>query len=206
MLSDTQIENLAKRMDIPLAGVFFKDELPKKLQLNRGYIINMSNAFDEEGKENEGTHFVALQLRTYPNKTIGLYFDPFGVPQPKEVSDAVIRTIGHDIPNTTKDIQSLMNGACGYYCLAWLHFTMASHYRAKELFHDTTIFLDLFDDLNSSVDFKKNEWILKNFFRNADHGRRKSVEIDGIGLDTIEHDDEKGTPDLMRIPVDVKYV
>jgi hypothetical protein len=204
MLTDTQIENLAKRMDIPLAGVYFKDELPKKLQLNKGYVINMANEFDEDGKANDGTHFVALQIRTYPNgKEVGLYFDPFGMPQPKEVSDAVKRTIGHDVPNTTKDIQSLMNGACGYYCLAWLHYTMASQHRARELFHDTTIFLDMFDDLNESCDFKKNEWILKHFFRNADHSKRSPVEI---SLHDIEADDEGKGLDLMKIPVDVKYV
>jgi hypothetical protein len=205
MLSDTQIENLAKRMDIPFAGVYFKDELPKKLQMNKGYIINMENAFDENGKQNDGSHFVALQLRTYPSGiTNGLYFDPFGIASPKEVDEAVKRTIGHDVPHTTKDVQSLMNGACGYYCLAWLHFTMASQYRAKELYHDTTIFLDLFDDLNESCDFKKNEWVLKNFFRSPN--QKKPTQIDGVGLDTIEKDDEGDRPDITRIKCDVKYV
>ena len=30
MLTDTQLEELSRKMEFPLAGVFFKDELPKK--------------------------------------------------------------------------------------------------------------------------------------------------------------------------------
>jgi hypothetical protein len=62
----------------------------------------------------------------------------------------------------------------------------------------------LFDDLNESCDFKKNEWVLKNFFRSPN--QKKPTTIDGVGLDTIEKDDEGDRPDITRIKCDVKYV
>ena len=58
MLTDIQIKDLAKRMDIPLERVCFKDQLLQKpLKYNRSYIINMDNELDEDGKPNEGSHW-----------------------------------------------------------------------------------------------------------------------------------------------------
>ena len=56
MLSDTQIYELAKRMNVPLADVCFKDELQGKLQYNKGYIVNMENELDEDGTPSTGSH------------------------------------------------------------------------------------------------------------------------------------------------------
>jgi hypothetical protein len=61
--------------------------------------------------------------------------------------------------------------------------------------------LDLFDDLNKSIDFKKNEYILKHFFRAKDATMRIPVEIDNI-TDSTTGDGV----DLTKIPVGVKYV
>ena len=41
MLTDQQIEDLAHSMGIPIAGCYFKDELPKKLEANKSYFINI---------------------------------------------------------------------------------------------------------------------------------------------------------------------
>ena len=53
MLTDSQILDLAQKMDIPLESVSFKDELPAKLKFNRAYIINLENEFDAEGLPNQ---------------------------------------------------------------------------------------------------------------------------------------------------------
>ena len=45
MLTDSDLKDLSKKMDFPLAGVFFKDELPRKLEYNTGYIINLDDVF-----------------------------------------------------------------------------------------------------------------------------------------------------------------
>ena len=71
MLTDTQIEDLAQRMSIPLAGVFFKNELPKQLEPNKTYIINLQDSETDDGEQNEGTHWTMLQVNKTPN---GKYF------------------------------------------------------------------------------------------------------------------------------------
>ena len=54
MLSNIQVEDLAKRMGIRLEGVYFKSQLKEmKLKPNVAYIINL-----EDGK----THFMHSQL------------------------------------------------------------------------------------------------------------------------------------------------
>jgi hypothetical protein len=67
-----------------------------------------------------------------------------------------------------------MNNACGWYCLALLHYVNASQYRTGDLYTDVSNFLDLFDDLNVSTDWKKNEYILKQFFQSKDRNKRKA--------------------------------
>jgi hypothetical protein len=63
----------------------------------------------------------------------------------------------------------------------------------------------MFDDLNKSVDFKKNEYILKHFFRSADPALRKEIDVIKP-VDSITSEDTKGGIDGFRVPVDIKYV
>jgi len=201
-LTDTQLRDLSVAMEFPLAGVVFKDDMPKKLEFNKGYIINLEDEFDEDGKPNSGSHWTCLQINKYPNgKVEGIYFDPYGVGMPQDVAKAVKNTIGKGIPHSTKDVQSLMNNACGYYCSAFLHFINTSQYRTRDLFQDVSIFLDLFDDLNKSVDFKKNEYILKHFFRAKNAEKRIPVEKDNITTATTGDG-----IDLTKIPVGVSLM
>ncbi len=198
-LTDAQLRDLSKRMNFPLADICFKDDLPDKLEFNKGYIINLEDEFDEDGRRNTGSHWTCFQLNKYPNGKIeGIYFDPYGVGKPTDVKNAIFRTIGKNIPETKKDIQSLMNNACGWYCSAFLHFINSSQYRSKDLYTDVETFLDMFDDLDKSIDFKKNEYILKHFFRSKDVEGRGNIEID---TETIVEDEEGNRPDLTKIPV-----
>ena len=199
MLTDVQITDLAKRMSIPLEGVYFKDELPRKLKYNVSYVINLENSVDDEGKENDGSHWTCLQVQQYPDGKIEpMYFDPFGAPPSESIKKFVKDTCAKELPYNTKDIQSLMNNACGYYCLAYLHFINASQYRSRDLYTDAEQFLDMFDDLNTSVDWKKNEYILKHFFRSSDPTLRKVVEIDDI----TSQDEGKGI-NMAAIPCNI---
>jgi hypothetical protein len=200
-LTDTQIWDLAKRMDVPLVFCGFKTELEKeKLKYNKSYIINMEDEFDEDGQRNQGSHYTCFQVNKYPNgRKEGLYFDSFGMPPPQIVEDFC----GMKMPYATKDIQSLMNSACGWYCLAFLHFINSSESRTGDLYTDASIFTDMFDDLNKSCDHLKNEFLLKHFFRSKDPKKRTPVEMKGMNVvsepsrpnpNTIitENDDFKG--------------
>jgi len=185
-LSDTQIWDLAKKMSIPLVFCDFKDNLAKtKLKYNKFYIINMENEFDEDGQRNEGSHYTAFQINKYPTGKIeGVYFDPFGMPPPQIVQK--FSGLPH-LPYNTKDIQSLMNSACGWYCLAFGHFINAWEGRTKDLYTDCAGFTDLFDDLNKTASHHRNEWVLKNFFRPADAKLRAENPVEIFKAGDIRH-------------------
>ena len=200
-LTDTQITNLCKRMQIPLADIVFKDELHTPLEYNKAYFVNLEDSHNEDGSENDGTHWTYLQLVKYPNGNIAkIFFDPYGAPPSENIKKVVKETTKTEgLPYTEKDIQSLMNNACGWYCLALGHFINASKYRSGYLYDDVNCFMDMFEDLNKSIDFKKNEYILKHFFRSEDPTLRKEIDI-------ITSQDEKGGIDAFKIPVDVKMM
>jgi hypothetical protein len=199
-LTDSQIIDLCGRMSIPLGDVCFKDELPDNLDFNKGYFINLQDSVDQDGKPSPGTHWTFVECIKYPNdKTDAIYFDPYGVAPPENVKRVVKNTIGREgVPHTTKDIQSLMNNACGYYCLAFAHYINASRFRSCHLFTDVETFMSLFEDLNKSTDFKKNEYILHMFFRSEAPELRKEIDV--------FRDDEHGEIDGFKLPVDVKIM
>jgi hypothetical protein len=122
----------------------------------------------------------------------GLYFDPTGVAPPKDVINKYKQlTKKEHFPYNTKDIQSALNNACGWYCLAFLHYINAFSHRSKNLYDDADTFLSFFDDLNKSADFKKNEYILKQFFQPKDPKLRKEIDVFGDGIDRIVEKDNK---------------
>ena len=210
MLTDTQIEDLASRMSIPLAGVFFKNELPKQLETDKSYIINLQDSETDDGEQNEGTHWTFLQINKTPKGQIEpIYFDPYGQPPSEAIKKAVTDSFHHYLPYTKKDIQSMMNNACGFYCLAMGHFINACPLRTCHFYNDVEEFLEIFDDLNSSVDWKKNEYLLKHFFENADPKHRKPIDVHSSTHDDYERilkEDSGGGIDLMKVPIEMKHI
>lgn len=210
MLTDTQINDLSQKMNIPLEGCFFKDELPSKLNVNKVYIINMEDSVDDDGNQNQGTHWTMAYIRETPNgKLQPIYFDPYGVSPPENVKNIIKKQTKLNCPYTHKDIQSLMNNACGFYCLACAHYICSYKHRTNDLYEDIDDFLDMFDDLNTSVDWKKNEYMLKHFFLSEDPNTRKPVDVlsqTHNDYDRILNEDEKGGVDMMKIPVGVKMM
>lgn len=216
MLTNIQIEDLASKMKIPLEFVGFKSNLPNKIKTNKAYIINLSDEVDKDtGAQSGGTHWTCFQVMEYPNgKKEGIYFDSYGAPCPEVVNKRMMSNFKMKLPYNTKDIQSLMNEACGWYCLAFLHFINAYQHRSKQLYWDVEAFLDLFEDLNKSIDWKKNEYILKMFFQAEDPTKRKEIEVfsdpneitGGLG-DRIDPNIEGAEFDsVVPIAVDVKYM
>jgi len=111
----------------------------------------------------------------YSSDQIGpIFFDPYGALSEKEICG-----YWKKLPYTEKDVQSLMNNACGYYCAAFLHYINKWEHRTKDLYADVDMYLHYFDDLNKSIDWKKNEYILKMFFRSSDPALRKEIDVIG---------------------------
>jgi len=191
MLTDKDLWSLADRMAVPLVFCDFKDNLKKtKLQHNKSYIINMEDEFDSDGTPNKGSHYCCFQVNKYANGKIEpIYFDSYGQPPP----EIVMEFCGGNPPHNDKDIQSLLNSACGWYCLAFLHYINSYENRTRDLFTDANHFIDLFEDLektNDKMAHLKNEWILKHFFRSVDPSKRKPIEIAGIGAGKMPNPDE----------------
>jgi hypothetical protein len=177
-LTNTEIEDLANKMKVPLVFCDFKSALKDtKLEYNKAYIINMEDEFDPEtGEKNDGSHYTCFQVMKYPSGKIqGIYFDSFGCIYPTEVEDFC----NMKLPYCKKNIQSIQNSACGWYCLAFLHFINSAQHRTGDLYTDADQFTDFFEDLEVSTDHLKNEFILKHFFRSIDPSKRKPIEVGG---------------------------
>jgi hypothetical protein len=207
MLSNTDIEILAERMEIPLVFCGYKSDLPKRIETNKSYIINLDNEYDLDGKMNEGSHWTCFQVTEYPNgRKEAIYMDSFAQPPPEIVKMRLRNSLGINyVPYTKRNIQSAMNQACGWFCLAFLHFINVFQGRSPELYDNVVGFLDMFDDLDKSIDFKKNEYILKMFFQAKDKKLRKPIEV--MDQELTEQFVNK-TKDDVAVPmkVDIKYV
>jgi hypothetical protein len=102
MLSNFDIYELVKKMEINnFKGCFYKDKL-KEIQPNSSYILNLNSELDENNKKNSGSHWVALVIDE--NKQ-GIYFDSYGLEPPKEIKH-LLKSNQYKIGNTTKNIQS----------------------------------------------------------------------------------------------------
>lgn len=183
MLSNVQVQDLAKRMGIRLEGVYFKSQLKDmKLKHNVGYIINLEDEYDEKGERNDGSHYVCMQYNKYPKKDYRdeyAYFDSYGCPPPEEVLKFCNVK---EMPYNMIDVQSLMNDACGWYCLAFLYFINVFQGRSMNFYQDCEHFTSLFNDLNKTNDWKYNEWLLKQFFKSPNS---KSTTMEDIGFKFI---------------------
>ena len=122
----------------------------------------MENSHNDDGSEADGSHWVSLYLKKYPNgKVAPVYFDSFGSPPPTEVETFV----GMKVPYNTKDIQSIVENFCGFAALAFLYYISVYEERTKDVYVDCEDFTNLFFDLAISSDFKHNENVLKQFFQ-----------------------------------------
>lgn len=186
-LSDTEIWLLAKKMDIPLAYVGYKDNLRMEaIKSNKSYIINLQ----DEDDDGNGSHWTCFQInkirKNNKDDYEAIYFDSTGMPPPEEVKRIVKKQFNKYLNYTTKNVQSIVAGSCGYWVLAFLHWINVFDQRTKNLFEDTMLFLDLFDDLNYKNDHTKNEFILKHFFLNKDPKFRKMPDITDSNTDMFK--------------------
>lgn len=210
MLSNLEVEQLAPRLNVPLEFCGFKDDLPRKIKPNVYYMINLENEEDSDGNKNSGSHWTGFIVRKHGNGRVEpVYFDSYGSGPPKIVTKLINDNFHKQVNHTTKDIQSLLNDMCGWYQLAWAHYCFGP-FSTNNLYYDTDNFLDFFEDLAISNDFKKNEFVLKHFFQAKDPEKRKPIEyfpedtrLDGNNKPNYEKylKNLKG----MNIPLETKY-
>lgn len=117
MDSDSQLEHLAHKLNVPLVWVGTKDQLPSKLQ-NGGYICNLQDDVNSDGTQQHGTHWTAFIVE---NNGCA-YMDSFGFPPCAQVQIFLREFL--PFPYNAMQIQNTRSGHCGKYALYFLYFML----------------------------------------------------------------------------------
>ena len=149
MITNFDIEEIAKGLKLPIIGVFSKDKLPSKRSVG-SYYINM-----EDHDKGGGTHWV--YARIFP-AGFACYFDSFGISPPEQVRD-FLKPFA-PFPFSNRQIQDIKSENCGRYCILCDYFFT---HQVKTKLTTNDMVAERFDDfLNSwSIDTKTNDKILK---------------------------------------------
>jgi len=146
MLTNFQLEDLAKKYHIPLVAICMKDELPKSPR-DGNYIINLQSS---DGGKNTGTHWTALIIKG----KYALFSDPFGEWPSMEIRDFVKKRKGCHLGFIDADIQDIDSDNCGRFCLSFLKYV-----NSNDLYDSANKYVHLF-----SKNTKLNDKILMQMF------------------------------------------
>jgi hypothetical protein len=151
MISNTDIEKLAREIDLPIIGVFSKDLLPDRL-IEGSYYVNLQNSDD-----GDGSHWTLAKVVNTGGDIKAVWFDSFGVGAPKEV-DAFLKEL-NPVAYNNRQIQDINGDECGYYCLYCDYYLT---YLRK--------FIDLDEDYNNFLSIwsnnqKENGELLRKFLK-----------------------------------------
>lgn len=130
-LSDVEIDDILKKLDIQCHGCFIADEMTEIKPGNT--IVNL----------NGQSHWTAL----IKDGNEYYYFDSYGFPTTEHVESL----IGKDYNWSKEQLQSINSSSCGFYCCAFLKFMTGK----KDKDRAYKAFLDLFSNQR-----QKNEVIL----------------------------------------------
>jgi hypothetical protein len=150
MLSNFDLEKLAKVYKVKLHGVYSKDRLPERM--NKGwYIINLQNL-----GEGQGSHWVCY-FHEPIIKEESVYFDSYGVVPPLVINNQL--NLG-DVINH-QQIQPLTNDEnCGLYCIGIMCFFNQNQNSTN------SSNLKAFQSLFSKTDLSSNQYRLKSYLSN----------------------------------------
>lgn len=170
MLTNFDIEELCNRLDLDLVLIDCKDKL-KDYPIQIGsYYINL-----QDSNEGDGTHWVYARVYEDLNynsdeedderlvdpfglETLScLYFDPFGLDMPKDVSEYF--EYFKPIPYNNRQIQNIRSTQCGWYCVA-CDYDLTHRRVNNKVLDDFEEFIDLW-----SSEPKDNLTLLKSYFK-----------------------------------------
>ncbi len=124
-LSNFQIEDICKRLTIPLAGIVSRDSKYPSCK-GKLLVINL------DSKEGPGTHWVGLI--EFPDHYE--YFDSFGVDCPEEVS---AYCQGKKLLYQNEQMQSLSSENCGWFVILWALIRLSNQTDSIEYVYRTYI-------------------------------------------------------------------
>ena len=148
-LTNFDILELCKQLQLNCVGVFSKDKLPTERQVG-SYYINM----EDEG-DGGGTHWVFARI--FENGK-AVYFDPFGTLDPIEVKDFLKPFRPYATSN--RHIQDNPSDKCGYFCIGCDVFFTYDRNKKKDLYENYDTFLNMF-----SIHKKLNDKIIMEYLK-----------------------------------------
>ena len=170
MLSNFAIERIASKMELPIVGVFSKDELKEKPRILGSYYINMMDSDKTDDEGNNGSHWVFAKIycdklrddvsesdEDDVNKCSALYFDPYGCGMPKDIA-SFLKPFSPVYCNN-RQIQNINTSQCGWYCLL-CDYILEHKQESDTYLEDFEKFLNIWSDKP-----EKNLTILKRMFK-----------------------------------------
>jgi hypothetical protein len=149
MLTNYDIEDICKSLQLPLVGVFSKDELPKRHYIG-SYYINMENS-----DEGNGTHWIFCKIN---DDGKALYFDSFGIYPPENIDTFL--TMFKPFMRSNRQIQDIRSESCGKFCLMCDNYINDELKLGNDLEDAFEKFLTVWSD-----DTKKNDRILNEMMK-----------------------------------------
>jgi len=146
MLTNFDLEDLCEKYDIPLHGVFMKDQLPKTIK-DGNYIINLQSS---NGGKNTGTHWTALIV----SGSNAFFYDSFGASPSVEIRRFVQKRKNCHLGFNNWIVQDIHSENCGRFCLDVL-----MHVNPKHLYESANDYLNMFGDDTKNSD----KIIMKSF-------------------------------------------
>tara|TARA_R100000951_G_C2596715_1_gene166894 strand:+ start:109 stop:615 length:507 start_codon:yes stop_codon:yes gene_type:complete len=123
LLSNFDLLNYSKLLNIPLHSVLSKDLFNKVTPKQGGYIINL-----QDHDKGNGTHWTALVLLN----NHAIYYDSYGIVPPSDIRKFVKRyNKKMPILYSTDQIQTLKSVLCGWFCLFFLYYFLVMHKNSK---------------------------------------------------------------------------
>ena len=149
MLSNIDLEDMARKDDLDLIGVYSKDRIPSQRQVG-SYIINM-----QDFNDGNGTHWIAFKI--FDNGK-ACYFDSFGTIYPEDIGEFL--KIFKPIAYNNRQIQDPKSEMCGWFCLAFIKYFNDFDTKKNNVFDAYDDFLNIF-----SNDAKKNDKIVAELIK-----------------------------------------
>ena len=149
LLSNFDIIDICKFLDLPLVGVFMKDQLPKNKPIGY-YVINMESSTDGNG----GSHWVCLC--NIPDRRY--YYDSFGNGPPQLVEKFIK---GDNFYISSTRLQYENSTFCGWYCIAIMYFTYYFTPKGKS---NIKTRIEAFNRYYNSKNYKGNYDKMTKFF------------------------------------------
>ena len=148
-ISNFDIIELCKSVNLPLVGVYSKDELPNIIKPG-SYYVNL-----QDSSEGNGTHWVMFYIDSKMKNAI--YFDSFGYPPPIEIENFLSKF--KNVPYSNRHIQDIKSTNCGLFCICLDLYLKYYAEKNLNLLDNYFKFINLFSHHTES-----NDEILKNIY------------------------------------------